>query len=73
MPSFGSVHENDKYRELEKMLFDAVNELGIGPQGLGGSTTALALHIEARPSHAASLPVAMNIQCHSNRKGVVVL
>ncbi len=69
----GSQHENEDYRKLEAQLFEAVNQLGIGPQGLGGSTTALALHIEARPSHAASLPVAMNIQCHSNRKGLLLL
>ncbi|MDF2378619.1 MAG: fumarate hydratase [Candidatus Gracilibacteria bacterium] len=67
----GSVHQKENYKNLEKELLIAVNQLGIGPQGLGGQTTALALHIESRPCHAASLPVAVNIQCHSNRKGII--
>ena len=69
----GSEHQDKNYADLEKDLLQAVNALGIGPQGLGGNTTALALHIEARPCHAASLPVAVNIQCHSNRKGHITV
>jgi len=69
----GSSHESAEYAQLESELFEAVNALGIGPQGLGGKTTALAVHIESRPCHAASLPVAVNIQCHSNRQGRVVV
>lgn len=67
----GSHHEQANYERLEAELLQEVNQLGIGPQGLGGNITALALHIESRPCHAASLPVAVNIQCHSNRRAVV--
>lgn len=51
----------------EKELLEAVNRLGIGPMGLGGKTTALAVKIETSPCHIASLPLAVNIQCHSSR------
>ena len=51
----------------EKELLDAINELGIGPMGLGGKTTALAVKILTSPCHIASLPLAVNIQCHSSR------
>ncbi len=69
----GSAHRDANYASLEKEILDQVNHLGIGPQGLGGRTTALAVFIEASSCHAASLPVAVNIQCHSNRKGRVVI
>jgi len=52
---------------LEKELLGRINALGIGPQGLGGRVTALAVHIESHPCHLASLPVAVNIECHSHR------
>lgn len=52
---------------LENELYEAVNKLGIGPQGLGGSSTALAVHVEAYPTHIAGLPVAVNISCHATR------
>lgn len=52
---------------LEQELLDQINALGIGPQGLGGKTTALAVHIEVYPCHIASLPVAVNINCHAAR------
>lgn len=61
-------HPQKEYAFLEEQLYKSVNALGIGPQGLGGEATALAVHIESRPCHAASLPVAVNIQCHSNRQ-----
>ncbi len=54
-------------RELEEELLETVNKLGIGPGGLGGSTTALGLNIETYPTHIAGLPVAVNICCHVNR------
>lgn len=60
-------HPDPRFAELEQRLLDAVNALGIGPQGLGGNTTALAVHIETAPAHIASLPVAVNINCHSAR------
>ena len=53
--------------ELEKELLSRINDLGIGPLGLGGRTTALAVHAEVVPTHIASLPAAINIQCHSAR------
>jgi len=60
--------DSDKfYAELEKDLLTKINTLGVGPQGLGGDTTALAVLIETAPCHIASLPVAVNIECHSHR------
>lgn len=59
--------------ELEKELMSSINRLGIGPQGLGGRTTALAVHVEIYPCHIASLPVAVNINCHSARHKETVL
>ncbi len=59
--------------ELEKELLTRVNDLGIGPQGFGGSNTALAVHVEVFPAHIASLPVGVNIQCHSARHVEAVL
>jgi fumarate hydratase subunit alpha len=62
--------END---ELEKEILEKVNNLGIGPMGFGGLTTALAVHVETHPAHIASLPVAVNLQCHSARQKKAVL
>ncbi|MCL6609957.1 MAG: fumarate hydratase [Peptococcaceae bacterium] len=58
---------------IEKELLEKINALGIGPQGLGGRTTALAVHIEIYPCHIASLPVAVNINCHAARHKEAVL
>ncbi|MCD6328010.1 fumarate hydratase [bacterium] len=69
----GSEHNDLVYRNLEKNLYDAVNRLGIGPLGFGGTVTALAVHIEARPCHIASLPVAVNLQCHAFRRAEAVI
>ena len=55
------------YGNLEKELLEEVNKIGIGPQGFGGKTTALALNIETYPTHIAGLPVAVNINCHATR------
>jgi len=52
---------------LERELLEKVNALGIGPEGFGGTVTALAVHVETFPTHIAQLPVAVNIQCHANR------
>lgn len=52
---------------MERELLARINDLGIGPQGLGGRTTALAVHIEQMPTHIAGLPVAVNMQCHAAR------
>ena len=61
------------YACLEKDLLTRINRLGVGPQGLGGDTTALAVLIETAPCHIASLPVAVNIECHSHRHGEIVI
>ncbi len=60
-------NSNQFYSDLEKELLDAINKLGIGPQGFGGKTTALGLNIETYPTHIAGLPVAVNINCHATR------
>lgn len=57
------------YAKLEEELFEEINKLGIGPQGFGGRTTALAVNIEVYPTHIAGLPVAVNINCHATRHG----
>ncbi len=61
------------YAELERELLEKINALGIGPQGFGGKTTALAVHIEQYPTHIAGLPVAVNINCHVTRHQTEVL
>ena len=53
---------------LEKELSDAVNRLGVGPQGLGGDSTAFAVHIELAATHITMNPIAVNMQCHSARR-----
>ena len=63
----GSNNEQEHFKILEEKLLQRVNCLGIGPQGLGGNTTALAVHVEAFPTHIAGLPVAVNINCHAAR------
>lgn len=61
------------YADLEQELLEKINALGIGPQGFGGKTTALAVHIEQMPTHIAGLPVAVNINCHVTRHQTEVL
>ncbi len=69
----GQPNPDPEVAELEAELLDRINRIGIGPQGLGGLTTALAVHVETFPCHIASLPVAVNIQCHSARHKEAVL
>ncbi len=64
---------DDRIEQIEKDLLESINHLGIGPGGLGGRVTALAVHIEMMPCHIASLPVAVNIQCHVARHKEVIL
>ena len=59
---------DEYYAALERELLEKINALGIGPQGFGGKTTALAVLIEAMPTHVAGLPVAVNISCHATRR-----
>ena len=68
-----SKNSDDFYAKLETDLLSAINALGIGPQGLGGDTTALACLVETAPCHIASLPVAVNIECHSHRHKSAVI
>jgi len=65
--------KNPFYAELEEELVTMINELGIGPQGFGGKTTALAVNIETYPTHIAGLPVAVNINCHATRHAEIEL
>lgn len=69
----GELNPVPFYAELEKELLEKINALGIGPQGFGGKTTALAVHIEQCPTHIAGLPVAVNINCHVTRHQTEVL
>ena len=63
----GSHNPDPFYADMEKRLLEKINNLGIGPQGMGGRVTALAVHVESFPCHIASMPAAVNIQCHSHR------
>ena len=70
----GKHNSKDSYlADLEKELLIEINNLGIGPQGLGGNTTALAVNIETFPTHIAGLPVVVNINCHASRHKKVVI
>mgnify|MGYP004562482891 FL=1 len=66
--SLDKPNSDEYYAALEKELLDGINALGIGPQGFGGKTTALAVLIESMPTHVAGLPVAVNISCHATRR-----
>ncbi|SHJ48738.1 fumarate hydratase subunit alpha [Clostridium amylolyticum] len=66
-------NEDEYYKNLEEELLEEINKLGIGPQGFGGRTTALAVNIETYPTHIAGLPVAVNINCHATRHLTVEL
>ncbi|MHC5076378.1 MAG: fumarate hydratase [Planctomycetota bacterium] len=68
-----SRHEDEFYASLEEQMLERINNSGIGPQGMGGDTTALGLSIETAPCHIASLPVAVNIECHSHRHKTAIL
>jgi len=69
----GQPHPDPEVAALEAEILERVNKLGIGPQGLGGRVTALAVHVETFPCHIASMPAAINIQCHSARHQEAVL
>ena len=69
----GAPNPDGKTAELERELLNEINKLGIGPMGLGGTVTALAVHVESHPCHIASLPVAVNIDCHAHRHKSVVI
>jgi fumarate hydratase subunit alpha len=69
----GKPNPDPELADLERELLTRINDLGIGPGGLGGRVTALAVHVETMPAHIASMPVAVNMQCHSARHKEVVL
>jgi fumarate hydratase subunit alpha len=69
----GESHADSEVAELEGEILKRVNNLGIGAMGYGGTITALAVHVEVFPAHIASLPVAVNLQCHSVRHREAVL
>ncbi len=69
----GSPNAKLELATLEEMLLRTVNRTGIGPEGLGGRVTAMAVHVESFPCHIASLPVAVNINCHAARHKTIIL
>lgn len=73
MLPIGRKNDDPYYAALEDELLSIINETGIGPQGLGGRTTCLGLHIIAAPTHIAGLPVAVNVSCHVTRHASAVL
>lgn len=73
MRDVSTVNSDEFYANLEEELLEKINMLGIGPQGLGGMTTALAVNIETMPTHIAGLPVAVNINCHVTRHKTMII
>lgn len=73
MRDLDDYNENPYYADLEKELLEEINELGIGPQGFGGKTTALKVALEYYPTHIAGLPIAVNINCHATRHKEVII
>jgi fumarate hydratase subunit alpha len=69
----GAHNPDPEAAELEKQIFERVNALGIGPQGYGGTVTALAVNVEIFPAHIASMPLAVNLQCHAARHKEIIL
>jgi fumarate hydratase subunit alpha len=69
----GKPHQDPQYAQLEQELLMKINRSGVGPQGLGGRVTALAVHIEHYPTHITALPVAVNLNCHAARQAVAIL
>lgn len=69
----GSFNPDERYAKLEREILERINNSDVGPQGLGGKTTALAVHVETFPCHMASLPVAVNMNCHAARHASVTL
>jgi len=69
----GQPNPEPEFAELEEELYMKINALGIGTQGFGGTITVLAVHVEVFPCHIASLPVAVNLQCHSARHKEAIL
>lgn len=73
MRKVGQPNPDPQIAELEAELYEKCNALGLGPEALGGTQTVLAVHVETMPTHIASLPVAVNIECHAHRTGSRVI
>ncbi|MCK9162410.1 MAG: fumarate hydratase [Arcobacter butzleri] len=69
----GTVNEDSEMAEFEEQIHKELNKLGIGAMGMGGTQTVLAVHIEANPCHIASLPISVNVQCHSSRHAHITI
>ena len=69
----GERNRDENYAKLELKILEEVNKTGVGPQGLGGRITCLDVHIEYYPCHIASLPVAVNLNCHAARHGEIII
>jgi len=70
---FNEINKDEFWANEERYLLNKINQLGIGPMGLGGKTTAIKVNIEVRPCHIASLPVAVNLECHAHRIGRLII
>ncbi len=71
--NIGTINPDKELAQIEQTIYNKINNIGTGPMGFGGVCTALAVHIIKEPCHIASMPVAINIECHSHRHGSVVL
>jgi len=71
--TLGKTNPDPELAEMEAAVLEEINKTGIGPQGLGGRVTSLGVHILMMPCHIASLPLAINIQCHASRHAEIVL
>ena len=69
----GQPNPDPRYAALEREILEKINATGVGPQGLGGDVTSLAVHIDFHPCHIASMPVALNLNCHAARHAEVTL
>jgi fumarate hydratase subunit alpha len=69
----GGKNKDEKFAQVEEELLEEINKLGIGPMGLGGRVTALAVHIETYPCHIATMPVAVNLNCHVVRHKTIII
>jgi len=71
--SLGESNPDPEHATMEQEILERINALGIGPLGMGGRTTALAVHVETHPCHIAIMPVAVNMQCHAARHKTAII
>lgn len=72
MRSLGTHNPNERAAKLEALLTDAINAIGLGPQGMGGSNSVLGVHVENTARHPSTIGVAVNVGCWSHRRGQIV-